>query len=388
MDSSKVRDRLDAATNLEGEDVAIRVRAEYRPQAGTGAKVYPPTYIATNAGQRYHFEERWDASGKPATVVVLDSVQSEANRAETALLGSATELGLPQLEMRTEVEDRTVTVSSLEAPHRSRDAYFLDSELDGVPFDKTAVGSALKDATATDATPYLRHAPYDLVFGVWDSHRGARMPTKFPRAITSEMLGWHTLQGKTAATKDDPLNLPGKDEVSLAEWRPDLQTKNKKNQSEKLSELGFGMVPVAPDEATGGVAVSSITRTAVLSLNTLAALSFPTETGDATRQGRVALAALALLADRLAFGRPGLTLRSGSELVLGSESVEWVQQGERTEPLDLDVESAIALFSRARDDLAEAGVAWDPQPVTLRPAPRLQQLIEQTFYTAELNPEE
>lgn len=385
MNLEAVVGRLEAAVSLEGLDVAIRIHAAYAPQAGASAKVFPPSYIATSDGTRYHFEERWGPDGERVSVVVLDSIQSQANRAEAALHDQAEQLGLPQVIMRTEVDGRPVTVSSLQAPHRSRDAYFLDSEVNGIRFDDTEVGSALANAMPGDATAFLRYAPYDLVYGVWDSHRGKRIAIRYPRVVTSEMLGWHVLKGKKAATKTDPNNLPGDSKVGVQEWRPALATKNKKNEQEKLSELGHGMIPVAPAETTGGVQVRSITRDAVISLTGLAALRFPTESGAADIAGRTALAALALLADRLAFARGGVNLRSGADLVLIDESIEWVQTGNRTELFDLDVSTAREVLSEARRRLQEAGIAWDADPVVLTPSPRLQSVIEQTFLVPELD---
>lgn len=378
----EILDRLAAATTLESDDVAIRIDASYQPQAGPQAKVFPPTYLETN-GSRYHTEQRWSDDGEPVDVVVLDSIQSQANRAEQALLADIDTLGLPQIVLRTEADGREVTISTLEAPHRSRDAYFIDSLYDGTRFDKTEVGTALLRSDADDATAYLRHAPCDLIYGVWDSHRGKRVPTKFPRVVTSEMLGWHVLHGRRAATKDDPLNLPGEDRVDQQQLRPGMVTKQAKKAEVELNELGYGMIPGQPDGAVGGVSVRTITRTAVISLTGLSRLRFPVDGGHADVEGRVALAALALVADRLAFARAGLNLRSGSDLVRRHDRVSWVTAGGETEPWDLDLATARELFDAAKAQLVRAGIAWDPTPIALRPVEKLQQMIERTFYVPE-----
>lgn len=384
MDTEQILDRVEKAVTLEGDDAAIRVHAEYQPQAGRTAKVFPPTYLPAD-GTRYHFEERWDATGERVPVVVLDSFQSQANRVEAALRDQAESLGLPQLVLEAQLEDRTVTVSTLDAPHRSRDAYFLDSELDGVAFDKSEVGQALARVTADDATAALRYAPYDLVFGVWDSHRGKRIATKFARTYSSEMLGWHAVSGKRAATKGDPLNLPGKSGVPLAEWRPETQTAQKRKQQWELNELGHGMIPGQPSSEAGGVSVKTITRDAILSLVGLARYRFPLDGTDVTFAGRAALAALALLGDRLAFGGAGLHLRSGSDLVLTADRVEWVRRGGEPEPFELTVANARELFEAARQRLEGVGLVWDGDPVMLTPSERLQNIIEETFYVVSLD---
>lgn len=383
MNTEQFLDRIEQAVTLQGDDAAIRVHAEYAPQAGRAAKVFPPTYLLSD-GTRYHLEQRWGEDGEPVDVVVLDSYQSQANRVEEALRRWVQELGLPQLVVEAELEDRVVRVSNLDAPHRSRDAYFIDSELGGVPFDETEIGQALTRVRSADATAALRYVPFDLVYGVWDSHRGKRIATKFPRSYTSEMVGWDVIRGRRAATKDDPLNLPGESAVNLTEWRPHVQTKQKKTSELPLNELGYGMIPQEPSDEAGGVSVRSITRDAVLSLVGLARFDFPVDGEDASAVGRTALAALALAGDRLAFAGAGLHLRSGSDLVLVSDRLEWVRRGGNAEPLDLSVADAVGLVEAARERLEGAGITWDPEPVVLSPSERLREIIEQTFYVATL----
>jgi len=385
MTAQELWARLEAAVTLASNDAAIRVKATYEPQGGPQMKVFPPTYIATGDGTRYQFEHRWRGD-QQVEVVLLDSIQSQAKRAGIALAEVAEELGLPQIVLEAKLEDRVVRLSSLVAPHRSRDAYLIDAEIDGTPFDKTPVGESLNSVTPDDASAALRYAPYDLIYGVWDSHRGKRVPIRFPRVYTSEIIGWDVLRGKKAATKSDPFNLPARDEVPLAEWRPETATAQKKKTNVRLSELGHGMAPVAPDESIGGVSVRAIERQAVLSLTGLARLRFGDNAGDATC--RVALAAIALLGDRLAFGRSGLNLRSGSDLVLTGEQLEWVQAGGKTEPLTLEVEAARELVTLAATQLRDAGFAWSAEPVVVSPSPRLSEVIARTFYVPELDGED
>lgn len=387
MDTGTFLDRLEQAVMLRSDDAAIRIHAEYQPLAGRTTKVFPPTYLPSD-GSRYHFEERWGENGERRNVVLLDSFQSQANRAEAALREVAEDMGLPQIVMEVEVAGRTVRVSSLDAPHRSRDAYFLDSELDGMAFDETEIGRALSAVTAQDATAALRYAPYDLVLGVWDSHRGKRIATKFARSYSSEMIGWDAIPGRKGATKGDPLNLPGTSTVPIAEWRPGTETGQKKNQELKLNELGHGMIPGEAAEDSGGVSVTSITRDAVISLAGLARFRFPVEAGEATAAGRTALAALALLGDRLAFAGAGLHLRSGSDLVLTAERIEWVRRGGATESFDVPAVEAREILAKARERLADTGVAWSGEPVIVRPSQRLRGIIEQTFTTPTLEAEE
>ena len=66
------------------EDAAIRFVARLQPAGGRGDKVFPPTYT----GGQYALESRVDEHGVVKDVVLLDSVQSQANRMEQALLAA------------------------------------------------------------------------------------------------------------------------------------------------------------------------------------------------------------------------------------------------------------------------------------------------------------
>ncbi len=65
-----------------GSAAAFRCRRRLQPAGGPGDKVFPPTF----AGAVYAVEERHiPGRDQPATCVLLDSVQSQANRMEQAL---------------------------------------------------------------------------------------------------------------------------------------------------------------------------------------------------------------------------------------------------------------------------------------------------------------
>src|SRR6266540_3582548 len=69
--------------------------------------------------------------GEIAECVLLDSVQSQANRMELALLDARFD---------QEVLLKKFTVTSLEAPHRAADAIFRDSTYSGTMFRKSGIG--------------------------------------------------------------------------------------------------------------------------------------------------------------------------------------------------------------------------------------------------------
>ena len=392
MTAQELWNRLGQAVTMESDDAAIRIRASYQPQAGGGTKVFPATYLP-DGDTKYLVEQRWDEHGEPVETVMIDSVQSQANRCETALLRVADEVGFPQLLVETEADGQRITISSLEAPHRSRDAYFLDAEdANGTPFDQTDIGKALNAVRHDDATAALQYAPADLVFGVWDSHRGKRVAIRFARSYSSEIIGEGVLEGKRAATKGDKYNLPGTTQVDAKEWRPDAVTGKKKSNVD-LNELGHGMIPGSARDRSGmptpgGVSVKRIERRAVLSLTGLARLQFGSHNAELEKSGRVAVAALALLGDRLAFSGAGIHLRSGADLVLDDEYLEWVGPRGHSEPLELDRTTAVELMKFAASKLSNAGITWQDEPVRLKPSNRLQKIIEQTFTVPQLEAED
>lgn len=98
MDASQLVDALQDA--LIGGATAVRSRLKLIPAGGEGDKVFPPTY----EGGDYATEDRL-LDGVKVETVLLDSVQSQANRLEQALLAAfdAGEIELPVLAVQVEV---------------------------------------------------------------------------------------------------------------------------------------------------------------------------------------------------------------------------------------------------------------------------------------------
>jgi CRISPR-associated protein Csb1 len=147
-----------------------------------------------------------------------------------------------------------------------------------------------------------------------------------------------------------------------------------KKKKDQLNEVGHGMVPPVV-ESVGGVSIGGAQRLGWLSFAGLARLGFPGHGEDAALAARTALAALALAGDRLAFARPALRLRSGCDLVLVTERLEWVLRGGDSEPFELGPEEALALVETARQAAADAGLAWADEEVALEPQGRLARAI-------------
>jgi CRISPR-associated protein Csb1 len=160
----------------------------------------------------------------------LDSVQSQANRFEEALLEahedgriqvphiavdfSRTQNGSTQ-DQDSEIANvgREGTITTLETPHRIADAILRDSvinggEEDGQPFRNSTPGQAYEAADIRHATRLFELCPTALIFGVWDS-TGTRggLGNKFPRAIVSEIVGINASVGVRPSSRIDPLGI-------------------------------------------------------------------------------------------------------------------------------------------------------------------------------------
>lgn len=379
-DIQAMYDRLAAGASLETDDAAIRARAIYDPGAGPGSKVSPPTYPVDGRDSPYLIEERVGPGGGPEKVVLLDSRQSQANRCEEALQDAIDDgrISLPHLVVVVTTHGRAIRpLTSLTVPHRSRDAYFRDSQIDGAAFDDTPVGRAMAEVSPADATALYLHSPADLVYGVWDSHRGRRLQTKFPRVYTSELVGRGAVVGLRAAGRYDMLT-SGKRKVtgSDEDWQPDEGGKGKS----KLSAVGLGAIPPSISSA-GGVTVRAIEREATLTFAGISRVRCG-ETPAQRRAARAVLASLAILGDRLAFGGPAVFLRSGCDLVLKTESLAWVRRGGNEEPIDLSVPAAVALFGLSVEMASATGLGWEGEPLVFHPQPKLQRVIDEAFLAA------
>lgn len=204
---------------------AIRYVQCLQPVGGAGDKVFPPTY----AGGVYAVENRRinrciDGEVVPCVVpcVLLDSVQSQANRMEEALQDAflpnwrelpekaAEDQGKPESELpvvAVHVENHG-WVTSLTAPHRIHDAILRDSKLNGTRFRDSEIGKAVVKARVWNATAFYKHCPTALLFGTWDSTAGEGLDSaKIPRAIVSEIVGVDITPGVRTGSRIDPLGI-------------------------------------------------------------------------------------------------------------------------------------------------------------------------------------
>lgn len=403
----------DLRNAVAGKAAAFRCITDYQPAGGPGDKVFPPTY----EGGKYATENRVDPqTGELVPCVLLDSVQSQANRMELALLEAHREgrVQLPLLIARFDQQPllKKFTVTSLEAPHRAADALFRDSLLDGVIFRKSDKGRILDTADIRNATGLFGLCPTALVFGLWDSTgpRGG-LGAKFQRAMVSEIIGYRAEPGVTTSGKVDNINIlieagtlyrRALDSDDAPHWTLDEAKSDGKKplgKDGKPSRANLG--GVTPDfsyakdhngnilreddgqpRIKGGFTISKARQTTVLSLSALRRLRFPLE-GNAESNpqvdvtARTALAALGLAAATLARGDGDL--RSRCQLFPEQEPAWELLDRPGGEPprYTLTDDQALELLNEAVEAAKAAGLPWEGE-IELTPADELVELVRRS----------
>jgi CRISPR-associated protein Csb1 len=387
------------------DGAAFRCRRRLQPAGGPGDKVFPPTF----AGAVYAVEERRiPGREEPVKCVLLDSVQSQANRMELALQEAvdAGKIRLPLVVVDFSEHDPTGDleadkkagrliekvgrITSLQVPHRLADAILRDSELDGVPFRKSERGKALNTVGLVNATPLFELCPTALVFGMWDSTgpKGG-LGAKFERAMVSEIVGIGAEVGDLRrGVRRDPLEIRAAVKVRKApdgSWvvaGPDAKGKDVVAPSEiNHSSVPF---PTQRDRKTeenyfDGVTIEYAEQTTTLSLICLRRLRFPVNgrsSPDADLAARTVLAALGLTAATLAF-EAGTDLRSRCLLWPDGPMVWDLLDRPGSEPLQfaLSSEAALDVLRQAVARAKRSGLPWPEDPVVLKPSAELVKLV-------------
>jgi CRISPR-associated protein Csb1 len=384
---------------VSGHAAAIRCKTILQPAAGPGTKVFPPTH----SGGVYATEQRRvPDEHKPGEThivdcVLLDSVQSQANRIEDALQQAIDDgkLAMPLIVVNfgDAVAD-VQRVTSLQAPHRAADAILRDSLTDQkdekgkpLPFRKSDIGRAITESSLANATGLFRYCPHALFLGIWDSTgpKGG-LGAKFARALVSEIVGIDSVVGKKTASRIDPLQTRAAVKVIKSNdglWK--LADSDKAKGAVSPSEVNHGNIP--PDVSDGSVTISHAEHTAVLSLPQLRRLRFPLNNvldDDAKKQAeidsaaRTVLAALALVGLTLSLER-GCDLRSRCLLFPeGPLSFELLETPGQPTPIMLDSKIAITIFDKAVEVATELGLPWETTPITLTPSPELIALVQKS----------
>lgn len=393
---------------------AIRCRSKLQPAGGEGDKVFPPTY----ANAVYATEKRRvEGYSDPVDCVLLDSVQSQANRMEEALQQAVDSgrLVIPVIEVDftsffpgddqpedLRLIDPVGKVTSLQAPHRIADAILRDSVVveDGKPFraskesDESRYGQRLRRVSNQDATVLFELCPTALIFGMWDSTgpKGG-LGAKFERAMVSEIIGVDATRGVRSSSRIDPLGIQkeaallytskeGGWTLDKADAKTDKKIPVLLGKDGKPSEANHGNVmPDLKDKKGqpyhGGVTIAHALQTTVISLAALRRLRFPIDgkwNDEADQAARSVLVAVALCAATLA-DESGLDLRSRCVLY-GDEPLAWsLLDRKQPKQFTLTGDQAMKLLEEAVATAKKLGLPWQEKPLQLRPSEKLVKLV-------------
>ncbi len=363
---------------------------ELKPAAGEHASVAPAKFVEGNKST-FAFETRYIDS-EAARVVLIDSKQSQLNRAEAAIMQDIRAehpvmRKLPRIEVTYENDGKSITYTDLELPHRFADGHIRAGEIDGQAATAHEKYRAVRNSTPADLSALLDTAPAAAVFGGWDSLR-KKNQLRLRSALVGEIIGVladQNLSGEAQLSRRggarvDPLEMSVRlsaadmeqlvksqeGELSdkfVSKRREDIK-KAKKDTALSGSVLGLGGIPPQL-EALGGVACQKIIRSWVLSFATLRQLRFG-KNEEANIAARALLAALGLSA--IARAEQELYLRANCDLVEAEEpQVTLDERYGNTRPLNhITVETADDLLAQAIDYAQSHHVAhWDGQILTV-----------------------
>lgn len=382
------------------EDAAVRRRQRLQPVGGIGDKIFPPTYPGEGRNaQARHVLERRRVNGETAWCALVDSVQSQANRLEEALLaavrdGSA-ELPYVTVDFRNTGLKGLTEITSLDAPHRVYDAILRDSLLGSEPFPKSELGKRLAEAKSNDATALLETSPTALLFGTWNSTgEGGGLGAKFPRAMVSEIAAIGVsveeagadprtgeVEIRTGARRTgsriDPLGVLRKVEVYQGDgkqWDIDRSVLSGRAKKVRPSEINHGNI--TPSVQPLGITCDYVEHVAVISFAALRRLGFGG--GERDKTARAYLAALGLLALAEQDAR-GYALRSRCDLVCeGREPLQRVQADGIAHQADLDRRASRNLYAEALTAARKAGFELNSEPVRLTPQDKLVKIVAES----------
>jgi len=396
---------------IKDDAAAFRCRRKLQPAGGPGDKVFPPTF----AGAVYAVEERrMPGRAEPVTCVVLDTVQSQANRMELALQEAldAGRIKVPLVKVdfgplsptsSKPAEERLIddvgTITSLQAPHRLADAILRDSEIeegepgpDGkqprVAFRKSAKGGLLNTVSQQNATALYQLCPTALIFGMWDSTgpKGG-LGAKFERALVSEVVGIGATVGDLVrGVRRDPLEIRAAVKVlKPADKNWSIADPTAKG-AVSPSKVNHSSVPFpeqrerkTDENNFAGTTIEYAEQLTTLSLIVLRRLRFPMN-GNTSPEvdiaGRTVLTALGLCASTLA-AENGIGLRSRCLLWPDGPMIWELLEKPGSDPAQFSLtgEQAIALFKQAVTGAKSAGLNWEEIPIRLVPQQKLVDLV-------------
>jgi len=311
---------------LEEDSVALHYRQKLKPVDEGDLSLFPPTYPANRETRKHRHGTPYTVNVpeegiKTATLdpvrfktVVLDSIQSQANRMEATFTREFAHT-VPRIGVRAGAKTAMVT----ELSHRIADAAIRATDLE------EEIRAAFEHHDAGDSVRIARLCPTALVYGAWDS-RDTRV--KIPRLIRCEIVA-HDVEVSTRSAQFS--GTFSREQLGMTE-----------TQWKKGAEVGFAPTPSVDQH--GGVSVKgSIVQSAQIHLGAVRHL------GDGN-DGVLARYVLGLAVVGLLYGGREYNLRSGCWLVPDGAPQAWrVRRTGERDPVDLDLgEIARFLASAAK----------------------------------------
>lgn len=409
-----LNDLIDAVS----KHAAIRRRQILQPVGGKGDKIFPPTYPGDgkNAPPRHVFEKRRIAD-REVWCVLVDSVQSQANRLEESLLDAVRNgVTIPHVVVDFSGSNLAgvTQITSLDAPHRVYDAILRDSLTTGTQpqkFMESENGKKLAAASLKDASALLEISPNALLFGAWHSTgQGGGLGAKFARVLISEIVAIEvpieevvnrrtgevsvSTSGRRTGSRVDPLGVMKDVKIYRSaenenEWTP-IEAKaakddrgnaillpTKSGKPGRPSIINHGNV--TPNVQQLGITCNHLEHTFVLSFAALRRLRFGGSL-EKDAAGRALLAALGLLALTEQDAR-GYALRSRCDLVCdGASPLELVHADGSVDPkqsVNLDSKTARELYEEAVDVAKKKGFSLSAK-TELRPQEKLVEIVRKS----------
>lgn len=388
----------DLKAAVAGTAAAFRSVTKLQPVGGAGDKVFPVTY----SGGAYATERR-TLDGQVVDCVLIDSVQSQANRAEEALR-LAIERGRMQLplievdfhDVNDQFRNPLPNLTSLDVPHRLADAILRDSILaDGTRFLKSRYAAEWGRSNLWNATAVYRLCPTALIFGMWGSpEKPGGLGAKFERAYVSEIVAVDVVRNEHERTDSENMQTR-KDLVNTrAGFRIDPLNSSKNVSVKQNGDGSFqvGVGKMRPSEinhgnilfesTNSGIRFRYAEQTTVVSLGALRKLRFPLYGKDdpqANDAGRSVLAALGLCAGVLA-SEMNTSLRSRC-LLWPTEEREWElleKPGQQPRKFRINGDQAISLLNDAIAAARQVKLVWMQEKLVLKPSPELVELVRQS----------
>jgi CRISPR-associated protein Csb1 len=377
----------------------LRLRLRLQPLYGKGEIIFP----CTVAGGKYQSSKRRiPGYSESVECTIIDSVQSQANRMEDALLADirAGNIFLPYIVTDFSAVQGLLkpigAITCFEAPHRIFDAIIRDSVDDqGTHFPFTAEGEAVIKANSRDASALFAISPASLLFGSWDSTGvSGGLGEKYTRCVVSELVAVNTERAERAGTRIDPLNIAASEDPKniLEETKDEIWSMIAKNRKkfEKPSRLNHSSV-IWPEESKpvhGGVTCDYIQQSTTISLPAIRRLGFPIENTERSLAAQTVLAAIALHAAALNVER-GWHLRSRCDLMLDEgQTPTWEIIGTTTEAISLPATVTRQFLLDSIAEAKKAGLPWRDEPIRLKPSKALAALVVKSQEAHRTSPAE